>query len=125
MYTNQNEFSDLRKIDLLIRATRLYCHSMYQDYNPNYHPTIKRIVLNFAHRLFDTMSYEEDKINVILFSMFNNRTENSSERYSGIRIYIEFPDTSALEYELFKTNISKPEGNRYLIFSTHTPTKAK
>lgn len=34
-----------QKIDLLIRASRLYCHGMYQKYDPKYHPAIKGVVL--------------------------------------------------------------------------------
>lgn len=47
-----------KKIDLLIRASRLYCHSMYQTYDPKYYPTIKGIVLNFTNKLFGTKPVE-------------------------------------------------------------------
>ncbi len=48
-----------KKIDLLIRASRLYCHSMYQTYDPKYYPTIKGIVLNFTNKLFGTKPVDE------------------------------------------------------------------
>ena len=35
-----------QKIDLLVRASRLYCHNMYREYDPKYYPTIKNVVLN-------------------------------------------------------------------------------
>jgi hypothetical protein len=55
-----------QKIDLLVRASRLYCHSMYQTYDPKYYPTIKGIVLNFTNKLFGTKRIESKvKINII------------------------------------------------------------
>ena len=97
MYTND-------KIELLIRATRLYCYHMYKEYDPKFYPTIKNVVLGF--------------------STFESKPEWGPgwQVYSGIRIYIKFPDTSALEYELLKYP-TKPVGNKYYI--TQIPTSAK
>lgn len=51
------------RIALLIRASRLYCHSMYQEYEPKYYPAIKEVVLNFTNKLFGTKSIE-NKIDI-------------------------------------------------------------
>lgn len=92
-----------KKIDLLIRASRLYCHSMYQTYDPKYYPTIKGIVLNFTNKLFGTKPVE-NKVRIDIISLFSDDIENRPrwKVYSGIRILTEFPDTSALEFELLK-----------------------
>lgn len=45
MYTND-------KIELLIRATRLYCYNMYKDYDPKFYPIIKNVVLSFTNKIF-------------------------------------------------------------------------
>lgn len=92
-----------QKIGLLIRASRLYCHSMYQKYDPKYYPTIKGVVLNFTNKLFGTKSVE-NQVKIDIISLFDSDIEDRPgwKIYSGIRIQIEFPDTSALEYELFK-----------------------
>lgn len=92
-----------KKIDLLIRASRLYCHSMYQTYDPKYYPTIKNVVLNFTNKLFGTKRIES-KVKIDIISLFEGDIENRPmwKVYSGIRILIEFPDTSALEFELLK-----------------------
>lgn len=102
MYTND-------KIELLIRATRLYCYNMYKDYDPKFYPTISNVVLSFTNKIFST---------------FESKPEWGPgwQVYSGIRIYIKFPDTSALEYELLKYP-TKPVGNKYYI--TQIPTSAK
>lgn len=47
MYTND-------KIELLIRATRLYCYNMYKDYDPKFYPIIKNVVLGFTNKIFGT-----------------------------------------------------------------------
>lgn len=99
-----------KKIDLLIRASRLYCHSMYQTYDPKYYPTIKGIVLNFTNKLFGTKPVE-NKVRIDILSLFGDDIENRPG-WKTIRIYIEFPDTSALEYELFKHPLI-PEGDIY------------
>lgn len=49
MYTND-------KIELLIRATRLYCYNMYKDYDPKFYPIIKNVVLGFTNKIFGTKS---------------------------------------------------------------------
>lgn len=63
-------------------------------------------------------------MNIDIFSTFKSKPEGGPgwQVYSGIRIYIKFPDTSALEYELLKYP-TKPVGNRYYI--TQIPTSAK
>lgn len=102
-----------KKIDLLIRASRLYCHSMYQTYDPKYYPTIKGIVLNFTNKLFGTKPVE-NKVRIDIIGLFSNDIEGKPGwiLYSGIRIHIEFPDISALDYDLLKHPII-PEGNIY------------
>lgn len=116
MYTND-------KIELLIRATRLYCYNMYQEYDPKFYPTIKNVILGFTNKIFGTKSLE-NKVDIDIIGIFNHPIENSFgfKVYSGIRIYIKFPDTSALEYELLKYP-TKPVGNKYYI--TQIPTSAK
>lgn len=37
------------RIALLIRASRLYCHSLYQEYDLKYYPIIREVVLNFTN----------------------------------------------------------------------------
>lgn len=102
-----------QKIDLLIRASRLYCHGMYQKYDPKYHPAIKGVVLNFTNKLFGTKPVE-NKVKIDIRSLFEDEIENRPgwKVYSGIRILVEFPDNSALEYELFKHPLI-PEGDIY------------
>lgn len=102
-----------QKIGLLIGASRLYCHSMYQKYDPKYYPTIQGVVLNFTNKLFGTKSVE-NQVRIDIISLFDGDIEDRPrwKIYSGIRIQIEFPDTSALEYELFKHPLI-PEGDIY------------
>lgn len=116
MYTND-------KIELLIRATRLYCYNMYKKYDPKFYPIIKNVVLSFTNKIFGTKS-KADRMNIDIFSTFESKPERGPgwQVYSGIRIYIKFPDTSALEYELLKYP-TKPVGNKYYI--TQIPTSAK
>lgn len=71
------------RIALLIRASRLYCHSMYQGYDPKYYPTIREVVLNFTNKLFGTKSIE-NKIDIKVLPLFENK-------YIGITIAMEFP----------------------------------
>lgn len=102
-----------QKIDLLVRASRLYCHNMYREYDPKYYPTIKGIVLNFTNKLFGTKPVE-NKVRIDIISPFSDDIKDRPgwKLYSGIRIHIEFPDTSALDYDLLKHPII-PEGNIY------------
>lgn len=102
-----------QKIGLLVRASRLYCHNMYREYDPKYYPTIKNVVLNFTNKLFGTKRIES-RVKIDIISLFEGDIENRPmwKVYSGIRILIEFPDTSALEFELFKHPII-PEGDIY------------
>lgn len=87
MYTNH-------RISLLIRASRLYCHSMYQEYEPKYYSTIKEVVLNFTNKLFGTKSIE-NKIDIKVLPLFEGN-------YIGVNIAMEFPDESGLEFELYR-----------------------
>lgn len=118
MYTND-------KIELLIRATRLYCYNMYKEYNPEFYPTIQNIVLGFTHKIFGIKS-QENKVKIVILSTFESKIEFGPgwQIYSGIHIYIKFPDTSSLDYELLRYP-TKPVGNRYYTTGIHTPTKAK
>ena len=93
-----------KKIDLLIRASRLYCHSMYQGYDPKYYPTIKEVVLNFTNKLFGTKSIE-NKIDIKVLPLFE-------DNYIGVNIAMEFPDESGLEFKLYKQPLI-PEGDIY------------
>ena len=92
-----------QKIGLLVRASRLYCHNMYREYDPKYYPIIKNVVLNFTNKLFGTKRIES-KVKIDIISLFEGDIEDRPgwKIYSGIRIHVEFPDTSALEYELLK-----------------------
>lgn len=85
MYTND-------KIELLIRATRLYCYNMYKEYDPKFYPTISNVVLSFTNKIFGTKS-KADRMNIGIFSKFENKPEWGPgwQVYSGIRIYIKFP----------------------------------
>ena len=85
------------RIALLIRASRLYCHSMYQEYDPKYYPTIKEVVLNFTNKLFGTKSIE-NKIDIKVLPLFE-------DNYIGVNIAIEFPDESGLEFELTSNHL--------------------
>lgn len=82
-----------QKIGLLIRASRLYCHSMYQKYDPKYYPTIKGIVLNFTNKLFGTKPVE-NKVRIDIISLFSDDIKDRPgwKVYSGICILVEFPD---------------------------------
>lgn len=82
------------RIALLIRASRLYCHSLYQEYDPKYYPIIREVVLNFTNKLFGTKSIE-NKIDIKVLSLFE-------DNYIRVNIAIEFPDESGLEFELYK-----------------------
>lgn len=82
------------RIALLIRASRFYCHSMYQEYDPKYYPTIKEVVLNFTNKLFGTKSIE-NKIDIKVLPLFENK-------YIGITIDMRFPDESRLQFELYR-----------------------
>ncbi len=56
----------------------------------------------------------ENKVRIDIISLFSDDIENRPrwKVYSGIRILIEFPDTSALEFELLKHPLI-PEGDIY------------
>lgn len=99
------------RIALLIKASRLYCHSMYQEYDPKYYPTIKEVVLNFTNKLFVPKSIE-NKIDIKVLPLFE-------DNYIGVNIAIEFPDESGLEFELYKQPLI-PEKRLLLQAETYT-----
>lgn len=74
-----------QKIDLLVRASRLYCHNMYREYDPKYYPTIKNVVLNFTNKLFGTKRIES-KVKIDIISLFEGDIENRPmwKVYSGM-----------------------------------------
>lgn len=74
MYTND-------KIELLIRATRLYCYNMYKEYDPKFYPIIKNVVLGFTNKIFGTKS-KADRMNIDIFSTFESKPEASIFRYT-------------------------------------------
>lgn len=82
------------RIALLIRASRLYCHSMSREYEPKYYPTIKEVVLNFTNKLFGTKRIG-NKIDIKVLPLFE-------DNYIGVNIAMEFPDESGLEFELYR-----------------------
>lgn len=88
MYTND-------KIELLIRATRLYCYNMYQEYDPKSYSTIKNVILGFTNKIFGTKSLE-NKVDIDIIGIFNHPIENSFgfKVYSGITVTIELPNES-------------------------------
>lgn len=93
------------RIALLIRASRLYCHSMYREYEPKYYSTIKEVVLNFTNKLFGTKSIE-NKIDIKVLPLFE-------DNYIGVNIAMEFPDESGLEFELYKQPLIPEEDYYY------------
>lgn len=95
------------RIALLIRASRLYCHSMYQEYEPKYYSTIKEVVLNFTNKLFGTKSIE-NKIDIKVLPLFE-------DNYIGVNIAMEFPDESGLGFELRALQATTYSGRRLLL----------
>lgn len=93
------------RIALLIRASRLYCHSMYQEYEHKYLLTIKEVVLNFTNKLFGTKSIE-NKIDIKVLLLFE-------DNYIRVNIAMEFPDESGLEFELYKQPLIPEEDYYY------------
>ena len=98
------------RIALLIRASRLYCHSMCHEYEPKYYSTIKEVVLNFTNKLFGTKSIE-NKIDIKVLPLFE-------DNYIVVNIAMEFPDESGLEFELYK----QPYSGRRLLLQAETYT---
>lgn len=92
------------RIALLIRASRLYCHSLYQEYDPKYYPIIREVVLNFTNKLFGTKSIE-NKIDIKVLPLFE-------DNYIGVNIAMGFPNGSGLEFELYK-QLLIPEEDYY------------
>jgi hypothetical protein len=74
-------------------------------------------------KIFGTKS-KADRVNINIISTFESKPECGPgwQVYSGIHIYIKFPDTSALEYELLRYP-TKPVGNRY--YTTQIPASTK
>jgi hypothetical protein len=93
------------RIALLIRASRLYCHSLYQEYDPKYYLIIREVVLNFTNKLFDTKSIE-NKIDIKVLPLFE-------DNYIGVNIAIGFPNGSGMEFELYKQPLIPEEDYYY------------
>lgn len=93
------------RIALLIRASRLYCHSLYQEYDPKCYPIIREVVLNFTNKLFGTKNIE-NKIDIKVLPLFE-------DNYIGVNIAIGFPDGSGLELELYKQPLIPEEDYYY------------
>lgn len=93
------------RIALLIRASRLYCHSLYQEYDPKYYPIIREVVLNFTNKLFGTKSIE-NKIDIKVLPLFE-------DNYIGVNIAMWFPHGSGLEFELYKQPLIPEEDYYY------------
>lgn len=93
------------RIALLIRASRLYCHSLYQEYDPKYYPIIREVVLNFTNKLFGTKSIE-NKIDIKVLPLFEGN-------YIGVNIAMWFPSGSGLEFELYKQPLIPEEDHYY------------
>lgn len=93
------------RIALLIRASRLYCHSLYQEYDPKYYPIIREVVLNFTNKLFGTKSIE-NKIDIKVLPLFE-------DNYIGVNMTIGFPNGSSLEFELYKQPLIPEEDYYY------------
>lgn len=89
MYTND-------KIELLIRATRLYCYNMYKDYDPKFYPTIKNVILGFTNKIFGTKSLENKvDIDIIVYLTIQLKIVFFGFKvYSGITVTIELPNES-------------------------------
>lgn len=94
------------RIALLIRASRLYCHSLYQEYDPKYYPIIREVVLNFTNKLFGTKSIE-NKIDIKVLPLFEDNY------IGGVNIAIGFPNGSGLEFELYKQPLIPEEDYYY------------
>lgn len=46
------------KINLLIRASRLYCRPKYLEFNSGYYPQIEYIIRGFINKIFGTKPLE-------------------------------------------------------------------
>lgn len=98
------------RIALLIRASRLYCHSMYQEYEPKDYSTIKEVVLNFTNKLFGTKSIE-NKIDIKVLPLFE-------DNYIGVNIAMRFPmnpvwSSSFTSNHLFRKKITTTSRDLY------------
>lgn len=80
MYTND-------KIELLIRATRLYCYNMYKDYDPKFYPTIKNVVLGFTNKIFGTKS-KADRMNIGAYSVNSKINLSGDQVGKYIQVYV-------------------------------------
>jgi len=76
-----------QKIDLLVRASRLYCHNMYREYDPKYYPTIKNVVLNFTNKLFGTKRIES-KVKIDIISLFERVISKIGRGGKYILVYV-------------------------------------
>lgn len=96
------------KIALLIRCCSLYGGQYYKREYPYLKDMekFKGVVRSFAHKLFGTKA-QDDKLGVMVkpnkeeipgFSRLKPRT-----KYTGITVYIEFPDGMGMEFILNAT----------------------
>lgn len=79
MYTND-------KIELLIRATRLYCYNMYKEYDPKFYPIIKNVVLGFTNKIFGTKS-KADRMNKT-YSVHSKVNPSGDQVGKYIQVYV-------------------------------------
>lgn len=96
------------RIALLIRASRLYCHS--QEYDPKYYPIIREVVLNFTNKLFVPKSIE-NKIDIKVLPLFE-------DNYIGVNIAMGFPmdpvwSSSFTSNHLFRKKITTTSRDLY------------
>lgn len=101
------------RIILLVRASRLFCYGLYQDYEPKNYNIIKAIVLHFTNRLFGTKGIE-DQIQIEVTPQY--KLLYQIPQYVGVNVILKFPDTSLLEFSLFNRCFN---GTRYRYKSDH------
>lgn len=90
------------KINLLIRASRLYCRPKYLEFNPGYYPQIGYIIRGFIDKIFGTKPLER-MVKISILPQFRTvfTGNNYYTKYVGITINVVFPDTSELNFELW------------------------
>lgn len=93
------------RIALLIRASRLYCHSLYQEYDPKYYLIIREVVLNFTNKLFGTKSIE-NKIDIKVLPLFE-------DNYIGVNTMDPVWSSSFTSNHLFRKKITTTSRDLY------------
>lgn len=90
------------KINLLIRASRLYCRPKYLEFNSGYYPQIEYIIRGFINKIFGTKPLERMvKISILPQFLTVFTRNNYYTKYVGITINVVSPDTSELNFELW------------------------